>query len=202
MNGGEPSGAPRPPDGFRLAIGLGVSLAPATPSAGACPRHVADRATQLRIAVATLAVTPGLTLIRVSRWWSSPPMRGGSARNPFLNAVALFRCTARLEDVLDRCQRLEARAGRRRNRHWGDRPLDLDLLLAEGIVRSEDRLALPHPGIPSRPFVIGPLMEVWPDAVDPRDGTPYRGAPTPTGPRAWPIGAPGASRVAGRGPLA
>jgi 2-amino-4-hydroxy-6-hydroxymethyldihydropteridine diphosphokinase len=129
-------------------------------------------------------------------------MRGGTARNPFLNAVALFVCTTSIEAVLARCQALEARAGRRRNRYWGDRPLDLDLLLAERHVRTDPDLSLPHPGIRARPFVLGPLLEVWPDAVDPRDGTGFRATPTPPGPRAWPIGAPGAPRVAGRGPVA
>ena len=119
-----------------------------------------------------------------------------------MNGVALFRCTAPLDDVLERCQALEARAGRRRSRHWGDRPLDLDLLLAEGLVRDDARLVLPHPGIRARPFVLGPLLEVWPDAVDPRDGRRYRDAPTPTGPRAWPIGASHAPRVAAGRPVA
>jgi 2-amino-4-hydroxy-6-hydroxymethyldihydropteridine diphosphokinase len=87
-----------------------------------------------------------------------------------LNGVVLFACTAPLDEVLSRCQALEREAGRRRARHWGDRPLDLDLLVAEGITQDAPRLILPHPAIRARPFVWRPLLEVWPDVVDPRTG--------------------------------
>ncbi|MCA9492005.1 MAG: 2-amino-4-hydroxy-6-hydroxymethyldihydropteridine diphosphokinase [Myxococcales bacterium] len=154
----------------RLAIGLGSSLG--------------DRAGALTLAVRSLSVAPGLRLRRVSAFVRTPPLAGGAARNWFLNAVALFEHdpTVSLEHVLVRCVDLEERAGRRRGRHWGDRPLDLDLLLAEGVVSDDPRLVLPHPAIRSRPFVLGPLLEVWPDAVDPRDGTRLSTLPVPAGP--------------------
>jgi 2-amino-4-hydroxy-6-hydroxymethyldihydropteridine diphosphokinase len=93
-----------------------------------------------------------------------------------------------LLEVLDRCVALEVRRGRRRSRYWGDRPLDLDLLLAEGEVSDHPRLALPHPALRARPFVLGPLVEVWPDAVDPRDGARLAEIPLPPGPRPAPVG--------------
>ena len=85
--------------------------------------------------------------------------------------------------VLDRCIALEEHSGRRRARWWGDRTLDLDVLLVEGEVMDHARLVLPHPAIADRPFVLGPLLSVWPDALDPRDGTPWSARPSPRGPR-------------------
>jgi 2-amino-4-hydroxy-6-hydroxymethyldihydropteridine diphosphokinase len=110
-------------------------------------------------------------------------MAGGTARNWFLNAVALFETTLTPGEVLDRCVELERRAGRRRARHWMDRPLDLDLLLAEGIVLDSARLVLPHPAVATRAFVLGPLLSVWPDALDPRTGRRWADAPAPGGPK-------------------
>jgi 7,8-dihydro-6-hydroxymethylpterin-pyrophosphokinase len=101
----------------------------------------------------------------------------------FLNGVALFESDLAPHTVLDRCIVLEEAAGRRRARWWGDRTLDLDVLVVEGIVLDDERLVLPHPAIADRPFVLEPLLEVWPDAVDPRHGTPWAGRPTPRGPR-------------------
>jgi 2-amino-4-hydroxy-6-hydroxymethyldihydropteridine diphosphokinase len=90
--------------------------------------------------------------------------------------------------VLGRCVELEKHAGRRRVRFWGDRPLDLDLLLdGDRIVRTPD-LILPHPAIGRRPFVLEPLLEVWPDAVDPTTGTAYAALPRARGPRPIPDG--------------
>lgn len=124
----------------------------------------------------------------MSRWYKSPPLRGGAARNWFLNGVALYRVTLPLPELLRRCQALEEAAGRRRARHWGDRPLDLDLIHAEGVVSDAPGLRLPHPAIASRPFVLFPLREVWPDAVDPRTHTRWADLPPPAGPRPWPVG--------------
>ena len=115
-------------------------------------------------------------------------MRGGTARGWFLNAVALFETTLSPDDVLARCRALEADAGRRRARFWGDRPLDLDVLLFEGVVTPGPRLALPHPGIPSRAFVLAQLVEVWPDATDPTSGRRYGSLPSAPGPRPAPAG--------------
>lgn len=144
---------------MKLAIGLGSSLG--------------DRRVTLELAWRRLASMPGMQFLRGSRWYHSPPLVGGTARNPFLNGVVLFECGIPLEDVLARCQALEQAFGRRRARYWGDRTLDLDLLLADGVVRDAPRLVLPHPAILSRPFVWRPLREVWPDAKDPRTGQPF-----------------------------
>lgn len=136
---------------MRVAIGLGSSMG--------------DRRACLGRAVSRLACTPGSTLIAVSRWYASPPMVGGSARGWFLNGVALLDSALPPEAWLVRCRALEAAAGRRRAQHWGDRTLDLDLLVVEGATRASVDLTLPHPGIASRPFVYRPLTEVWPDAL-------------------------------------
>lgn len=166
---------------MRVALGLGSNLG--------------DRRSTLELVVCRLAVHPGLRLLRASRWYRTPPMRGGTASGWFLNGVALVECGVPLEDLLDFCIGLEASAGRRRQRFWGDRPLDLDLLLAEGVVRDDPRLTLPHPGIAERPFVLQPLLEVWPAARDPRTGTPWADRRPAPGPRPVAVGIPAMSRL-------
>lgn len=167
------AGSPTDP-ALRLAIGLGSSLG--------------DRRARLELTLRQLDAHPGLRLIRGSRWYRSPPLAGGTARNWFLNGVGLFEVDAPLDEVLALCQRLEGLAGRRRAHRWGDRPLDLDLLVAEGITRDDPLLVVPHPAIAQRAFVLRPLLEVWPDAVDGRTHLAYRHAPAPAGPRPWPVG--------------
>jgi 2-amino-4-hydroxy-6-hydroxymethyldihydropteridine diphosphokinase len=159
---------------MKAAIGLGTSMGPR--------RRLLERA------VWRLARTPGLELVRVSRWVSTPPLRGGHARGHFLNGVALFEAALQPEELLARCVALERAAGRRRARRWGDRTLDLDVLLVEGQVWRSERLILPHPAIADRPFVLEPLLEVWPDAVDPVTGAPWASYPTAPGPRPHAMG--------------
>jgi 2-amino-4-hydroxy-6-hydroxymethyldihydropteridine diphosphokinase len=157
----------------RVAIALGSSLG--------------DRQRSLSLAVRRLSTT-GMQLLRVSRWVRTPPLRGGTAQNWFLNGVALFRCTLTPEEVLERCVTIERAAGRRRGRYWADRPLDLDVLLYDDRVVRTDKLVLPHPAIAQRAFVLLPLLEVWPDATDPVTGRPYAALPVPPGPRPAPDG--------------
>jgi len=141
----------------RIAVGLGCSLG--------------DRERTLNSAVRALAAVPGLTLQRTSRWYRTPPMRGGTATGWFLNGVVVLTGALDPLQILAHCRALEDAWGRRRARHWGDRPLDLDVLLIEGVALQTATLTLPHPGIAQRPFVWRPLLEVWPHVTDPRTNT-------------------------------
>lgn len=154
---------------MRVALGLGSSLG--------------DRRGILELALRRLAIHPRITLIRASRWYRTPPMAGGTARNWFLNGVALVESDLEPVELLALCKRIERDAGHRPRRHWGDRPLDLDLLVAEGVHSDAPELVLPHRGIGKRSFVLTPLLEVWPDCVDARTGTAYANLPEPPGPR-------------------
>jgi 2-amino-4-hydroxy-6-hydroxymethyldihydropteridine diphosphokinase len=174
----------------KVAIGLGASMG--------------DRRRALELALCRLDATPGTRVLRVGRWVRTPPMRGGTARGWFLNGVALLETELDVFALLDRCRALEADAGRRRAKWWGDRPLDLDLLVAEDVVSRDPRLTLPHPGVIHRPFVWGPLAEVWPEAVAGLGPPELEGpAPSPIGcaprsPRARVGGLPRDACVAGR----
>lgn len=143
---------------MRIAIGLGASLG--------------DRRRTLERAIRQLDASPDLDLLGVSRWYRTPPMRGGTATGWFLNGVALFEARIAPPELLARCIALETAAGRRRARYWGDRPLDLDVLVAEGWTSDAPDLVVPHPGIAQRSFVWWPLREVWPEAVDALPGPP------------------------------
>ncbi|WP_136066867.1 2-amino-4-hydroxy-6-hydroxymethyldihydropteridine diphosphokinase [Modicisalibacter radicis] len=81
----------------------------------------------------------------------------------FVNAVASV--TTRLSPLalLDQLQALEQRHRRVRQRHWGPRTLDLDLLLFAGRHLASARLTLPHPGLLERAFVLIPLADIAPD---------------------------------------
>ena len=74
------------------------------------------------------------------------------------------------QDVL---RRIEADLGRRRSSDkYASRPIDLDLLLYDDFVLSNNQLTLPDPDILERAFVAIPLCELAPDLLLPGSGLP------------------------------
>lgn len=118
---------------------------------------------QIAQALAGLAALPGCRLLRQSSLYRTAPW--GYAEQPaFINAVAELETGLDPRDLLAGLLSLERAQGRERNGpRWGPRRIDLDLLLHGGHVSSGAGLALPHPRIAERAFVLVPLAELVPD---------------------------------------
>lgn len=95
---------------------------------------------------------------------------GGAAKNAFINSALRVETLHTPEGLLGLLMRVERECGRTREVHWGDRTLDLDLLLFGDEVRSEGDLILPHPEMTRREFVLAPLADIAPHAVHPLCG--------------------------------
>lgn len=100
--------------------------------------------------------------VRVSKLYHSAPM-GPQDQPHFHNAVVELYTTLEPLQLLDQLQAFEQQAGRVRLRHWGERTLDLDLLLYADQEIEHERLKVPHAGIMLRDFVLIPLLDLAPD---------------------------------------
>lgn len=83
----------------------------------------------------------------------------------YLNGVATAQTTLSPHELLDLLQGVEQRHGRLRGARWGDRTLDIDLILYGGRVIRDERLTVPHPRAHERDFVLSPWLALDPDAV-------------------------------------
>lgn len=92
----------------------------------------------------------------------------------FLNTAAVAHTALPAEAVLALAKALERAAGRRRGARFGPRPLDVDLLTYGFHCSDAPELALPHPRLRERRFVLEPLAEIAPDLAVPPDGTTVR----------------------------
>jgi 2-amino-4-hydroxy-6-hydroxymethyldihydropteridine diphosphokinase len=90
------------------------------------------------------------------------PADGGAGRD-FANAVALVESELDPLEMLARLKSIERSFGRRRGRRWGPRVLDLDIALWSGGAFRSRRLAIPHPRLAERDFVLGPLCAIAPN---------------------------------------
>lgn len=108
-------------------------------------------------------------LVQCSSLYSSPPM-GPQDQPDYINAVLEINTELSPHLLLDNLQSIEQKHGRVRKRHWGERTLDLDILLYGEQVISDERLNVPHPGIAERSFVLYPLAEIAADLAIPNKG--------------------------------
>ena len=104
----------------------------------------------------------------VSSLYETDPV--GSAGQPaFYNAVCRIETGLEPESLLRFLKTLEHEIGRRPYaERWGPRPVDLDILLYEDRVLEGDEVEVPHPRLAERSFVLVPLAEIAPAAIDPR----------------------------------
>ena len=108
----------------------------------------------------------GLVITARSSVYETAPV-GGPAQGPYLNAVVKAETRLGPQDVLASCLDVEKDAGRVRTVANAPRTLDLDLLLyGDAVVRTGD-LAVPHPRLHERAFVLVPLAEIAPEARHP-----------------------------------
>lgn len=124
--------------------------------------NLGDRAATLASALAALAATPDVRVVRASKFFETSPVGGPGFQEPFLNAAAILETTLEPEALLDELQRVENEHGRVREEHWGPRTLDLDLLTYDDLVLHTPRLTLPHPRMSYRKFVLRGVVEIAP----------------------------------------
>lgn len=117
---------------------------------------------QVERAFDALAQHKYLRHARLSTIYQSKPV-GPQDQPDFINAVAFAQTQLSPHDVLDCLQALENAHGRKRVRHWGERSLDLDLLLYGNATIKTPRLTVPHTHMLERSFVLYPLADLAPD---------------------------------------
>lgn len=141
-----------------ILIGLGGNL---RSSVGA-PRET------FSAALAMLA-RHDVSVIARSPAYASPAWPHG-AGPAFTNEVAQIDTRIGPGALLHLMQKTEAAFGRERREVWGPRTLDLDLLDYHGWISDTEHLALPHPWMHSRAFVLKPLADIAPHWRDPVTG--------------------------------
>ena len=98
--------------------------------------------------------------------YRTPPW-GDTKQPAFINLCVAVATDLSPRALLERAQQVERALGRDRakERHWGPRTADLDLLAYDDVILDEPDLTLPHPRLFERAFVLVPLAEIAPDRV-------------------------------------
>jgi 2-amino-4-hydroxy-6-hydroxymethyldihydropteridine diphosphokinase len=145
---------------LRAVVGFGANLG--------------DRLRTMRSALAALRAVARVEA--TSRVYETAPV--GPPQPRYLNAAALVVWEGTPESLLEALLAIEASLGRvRGEERLGPRTIDLDVLWIEGTAVETSTLTVPHPRLVERAFALLPMLEVAPDAADPRTGARYVAPP-------------------------
>ena len=128
-----------------------------------------DPVAQVESGARALGQLPDSRVIRCSSLYRSAPVGVGNQPD-FINAVCELDSGLSPAGLMDALLAIERNHGRIREQPGGPRTLDLDLLLYGGATIHMPTLAVPHPRLHERAFVLYPLHEIAPDLVIPGRG--------------------------------
>ena len=139
---------------MRIGIALGSNLG--------------DRQANLREARQSIAALSADKSVLASRVYETEPVNCEPGAGKFLNAVLEIEYDADPTELLEKLILIEESLGRDRDHPRNvSRKIDIDVLYADELTVSNERLQLPHPRLPERKFVLLPLADIRPDLVLP-----------------------------------
>ncbi len=122
-----------------------------------------DPQQQLNQAKAAIAQLANTQIKQCSSIYQSPAMTlDNEPQNDYLNAVIAIETSLDAGQLLEQLQRIEDAQGRVRDKRWGARTIDLDILLYAELQQSDEQLNLPHAEMHKRRFVLEPLQQIAP----------------------------------------
>ncbi|WP_421943074.1 2-amino-4-hydroxy-6-hydroxymethyldihydropteridine diphosphokinase [Pedobacter sp.] len=93
---------------------------------------------------------------------------GKTDQPAFLNQAISISTSLTALEVLEKALAIEQKLGRVRKDKWGERLIDIDLILfGDEVIDIENRLQIPHPQMINRKFVMLPLSEIAGDVMHP-----------------------------------
>ena len=105
-------------------------------------------------------------LMSVSSVYETEPW-GNKDQDDYLNSAAKISTELNAEDLLKELKDIEVRLGRKDNKRWSEREIDIDLLFYGNEIISKENMNVPHQQIENRKFVLIPLNEIAPDFIHP-----------------------------------
>ncbi len=117
---------------------------------------------QIKQALIALNSAKDIEVVGLSSLYQSKPI-DGSKQPDYINVVCQINTHLTALELLYVCQNIETQQGRVREKKWGARTIDLDIILYGVQVIASKKLVIPHPQMMNRAFVLVPLAELEAD---------------------------------------
>lgn len=160
--------------------------------------NLGDRLGHMRHALKLIKQIPDLSVSQVSPVYISdallPDNAPSSWETTYLNCALRCETTLAPYELLKRVKNIEVAVGRKPEKDWGPRVIDIDILAWDDLIQYDEKLHIPHENLHERPFALWPLADVAPRWIYPLPGSLQ-------GKTATEISAHWGSRFTGEAPL-
>lgn len=130
--------------------------------------NLGDSSKSLLLAIEMLSNDPEIRSIRASSIHQTAPVTAEEGQSTYANAAAALETRLSPHELIQKLRKVESEFGRIRDKVWSSRTLDLDIVGFDSLVMFDEELAIPHPRMTVRRFVIDPLAEVAPGWIHPQ----------------------------------
>lgn len=127
--------------------------------------NLSNRFTQIEKAKRLIDVHIG-PIIKESSLYNTEPW-GELDQEDFLNQCILIRTSFPPNRLIKECQRIENYLGKVKTTKYGPRSIDIDILMIDQLIVNVDGLAVPHPKLHERNFVLIPLAQIAETVIHP-----------------------------------
>jgi 2-amino-4-hydroxy-6-hydroxymethyldihydropteridine diphosphokinase len=127
--------------------------------------NLGDRRTNLKKALEEIERSVGAVLMMSSIYQTAA---WGKLDQPdFYNQVVEVKTSLSGVELLETILSIESKLGRERKEKWGERLIDIDVLLMGDYIIQTERLVIPHPQLANRKFTLIPFAEIAPNVIHP-----------------------------------
>lgn len=126
--------------------------------------NLGDRLLSMKRAISLLSES--ITDLQCSSVYETEPV-GYNDQPVFLNCAICGYTDKSPELIIETCKRIEYTIGRQLRPKWHEREIDIDIVLFEDCILDSKDIAIPHPRMHLRAFVLQPLSEISPDRIHP-----------------------------------
>lgn len=128
--------------------------------------NLGDRLANLEQVVSFFKENPKIKIVKISDWLENPAIEEAGPDN-FLNGVLKIETDLQPSNLLEFVRSIEKQIDPERPSRGRKlaRKIDIDILLYGDLEIKEEGLAIPHPRMWDRDFVVQPLLEVAPELI-------------------------------------
>jgi 2-amino-4-hydroxy-6-hydroxymethyldihydropteridine diphosphokinase len=128
-----------------------------------------NREVYLKNAVEELKTNSNINLLSTSSVYETRPY-GDVPQNNYLNVVILIETNLLPNEIYFLIKKIEKKVGRTDSVRWGEREIDIDIILIDSLIFENENIIIPHKEYDLRDFVLVPLCEIDSKIIDPKSG--------------------------------